>query len=154
MSSSKSMVWYHIIVWCSWKNGANMSERRGEHLYVASELLQQSSELGAQDFKRTAWSNTTIHAVVSDLSGRGFDCYWAGANGNLALMAAGHSGNSDALCYSQLWVFVCIRSSCEELELGCSINASSGISGNTFIFYIYFMCTPATIGRIAMSFLC
>ena len=38
-----------------------------------------------QDLKRTAWSSTSIHAVVSDLSGRGFDCYWAGANGTLAL---------------------------------------------------------------------
>lgn len=43
-----------------------------------------------RDLKRTAWSSTSIHAVVSDLSGRGFDCYWAGANGRLT---------SITLCY-------------------------------------------------------
>ncbi|CAL1163784.1 unnamed protein product, partial [Cladocopium goreaui] len=37
-----------------------------------------------EDLKGTAWSKETIHSVVSNLNSRGFDCYWAGANGNLA----------------------------------------------------------------------
>jgi len=37
-----------------------------------------------RDLKGTAWSKETIHSVVSNLNSRGFDCYWAGGNGNLA----------------------------------------------------------------------
>jgi hypothetical protein len=36
-----------------------------------------------RDLTGTAWNNTTLYSVIRPLHERGFDCYWAGNNGDL-----------------------------------------------------------------------
>jgi len=36
-----------------------------------------------RDLPQTAWENTTLKSVITDLSEGGFDCYWAGESGKL-----------------------------------------------------------------------